>query len=60
MKEFLNTLLNSLNALEIHGKTNLEIVVGCIYAVEAKIAEIEADEQIPGPIIHEEEVSEDG
>lgn len=59
MKEFLYTLLRSLDCIEIKGKDNMEILIGCIYAIEGKIAEIEADEQIPGPIINEE-VSEDG
>lgn len=59
MKEFLYTLLRSLERIEVKGKDNLEIVIGCIYAIEGKIAEIEADEQNPGPIINEE-VTEDG
>lgn len=54
MKEFLYTLLRSLDRIEIKGKDNMEILIGCIYAIEGKIAEIEADEQIPGPIINEE------
>lgn len=60
MKEFLYTLLRSLDCIEIKGKDNMEILIGCIYAIEGKIAEIEADEQIPGPIIDEKEVNENG
>lgn len=59
MKEFLYTLLRSLERIETKGKDNLEILIGCIYAIEGKITEIEADEQIPGPIINEE-VNKDG
>ena len=60
MNEFLHTLLNSLNSIEIKGKDNLEILIGCIYAIESKIAEIEASEQIPGSIINEQEVNDNG
>lgn len=60
MKDFLYTLLRSLDRIEVHGKDNMEILIGCIYAIEGKIAEIEADEQIPGPIIDEQEVNDNG
>lgn len=60
MKEFLYTLYRSLDSLTVRGKDNLEIVLGCMDAIVQKIVEIEADEQTPGPIINESEVSEDG
>lgn len=60
MKEFLYTLYRSLDALTVRGKDNMAIVLGCMDAIAQKISEIEADEQIPGPIIDESEVSEDG
>lgn len=59
MKEFLYTLYRSLDALTVRGKDNMEIVLGCMDAIGLKIAEIEADEQAPDPIINESEVSED-
>lgn len=60
MKEFLYTLYRSLDSLTVRGKDNMGIVLGCMDAIAQKIAEIEADEQTPGPIINESEVSEDG
>lgn len=60
MKQFLYTLYRSLDSLTVRGKDNMEIVLGCMDAISRKISEIEADEQTPGPIINESEVSEDG
>lgn len=34
MSELLNNLLLSLNNLEVHGKKNLDILLGCILAIE--------------------------
>lgn len=44
MNEFLHTLLNSLNCIEVKGKDNLDTLLGCMMAIERKIAEIESDE----------------
>lgn len=59
MKEFLYALYRSLDLLTVRGKDNMAIVLGCMDAIGQKIAEIEADEQAPSPIINESEVSED-
>lgn len=40
MIDFLNTLLKSLNSLEVKGKNNMDILLGCIFAVENKITEL--------------------
>lgn len=34
MEEFLKTLLSSLNSIEVKGKDNIDILLGCILAVE--------------------------
>ena len=60
MKEFLYTLLTSLNNIEVKGKSNMDILLGCIVAVENKIEELSADESTPGPIIDEQEVNDNG
>lgn len=60
MNDFLHTLLNSLNCIEVKGKDNLDTLLGCIMAIEHKIEELSADEQTPGPIIDEQEVNENG
>lgn len=54
MNEFLHALLISLNRIEVKGKDNLDILLGCIVAVENKIEELSADESTPGAIIDEE------
>lgn len=41
MKDFLNTILRSLNRIEVKGKDNMDILLGCILVVEKKIAEME-------------------
>ena len=43
MNEFLNTLLQSLNSIEVKGKNNIDILLGCILAVE-KMQETMKDE----------------
>lgn len=43
MKEYLYTMLRSLNALEIKGKDNMEVLLGCIMATERMISVIEAE-----------------
>lgn len=59
MKEFLYTLLTSLNNIEVKGKSNMDILLGCIVAVENKIEELSTDESTPGAII-DEEVNDNG
>lgn len=34
MKEILDTLIFSLNQVEVHGKKNLDIMLGCIQTLE--------------------------
>ena len=34
MKEILDTLIFSLNQIEVHGKKNLDILLGCIQTLE--------------------------
>ena len=40
MVEFLETLLRSLNVIEIRGKGNMELLLGCISAVENAISQL--------------------
>lgn len=47
MKDFLKTLLSSLDTLEVKGKQNLDILLGCMMAVEKAIAQIDAQEKAP-------------
>ena len=42
MKEFLEHLLNSLAKVEVRGKDNLDILLGCIMAIEQAIEQIDA------------------
>lgn len=42
MKDFLTTLLKSLNSIEVKGKENIDILLGCMMAVEQMIAQLEA------------------
>ena len=44
MNEFLHALLLSLNCIEVKGKDNLDTMLGCMMAIERKIAEIENEE----------------
>ena len=53
MKDFLANLYASLDNLTVKGRDNLDILLGCMMAIEQKIAEINA------PIKEETEV-EDG
>lgn len=59
MIDFLNTLLKSLNNIEVKGKENMDVLLGCMFAIENKISELKAMDEVPGPIINEEE-SADG
>lgn len=45
MKDFLKTLLSSLNSLEVKGKDNLDILLGCMFAIEEKIKKIDAESE---------------
>lgn len=47
MGEFLKTLLKSLNQIEVKGKENIDILLGCIVAIERTIERIDnpADEE---------------
>lgn len=44
MKEFLTTLIATLNDIEVKGKTNLDSLLGCIIAAEHELAKIQAEE----------------
>lgn len=44
MISFLNSLLLSLNSVEVKGKQNIDILLGCMMAIEKMIAKIEAEE----------------
>ena len=44
MKEFLERLLQSLNEIEVKGKTNIDILLGCMMAVEQAIKQMEEKE----------------
>jgi len=48
MKEFFETLLRSLNVIEVRGKDNMEVMLGCISAVENAL------EQLNNPQTEEE------
>lgn len=37
MKDFLEKLLASLNQVEVKGKANMDILLGCMFAIEKKI-----------------------
>lgn len=41
MKEFLENLLKSLNCIEVKGKENLDVLLGCMMAIENAINELE-------------------
>lgn len=46
MKEFLENLLKCLDRIEIKGKDNMDILLGCIVAIERAIKELdEAQEE---------------
>lgn len=44
LKEFLLTLLRSLDSIEVKGRANLDTLLGCILAVEDMIATLDAPE----------------
>ena len=45
MKEFLEKLLKSLNELEVKGRDNIDILLGCMMAVENAIEQIIPEEE---------------
>ena len=45
MDEFLRKMITSLNSLEIKGRENMSIVLGCIIACEQKLAELATKEE---------------
>ena len=45
MKEFLETLLKTLNCIEVKGKDNVNYLLGCICAVENMISMLEQSEK---------------
>ena len=55
MKEFLTSLLVTLNRIEVKGKDNIGSLLGCIFAVENELAKINAEESTG-----ETEVTADG
>lgn len=40
MTEFLTNLLNSLEQIEVKGKNNLDLMLGCMMAIENAICEL--------------------
>lgn len=40
MTEFLTNLLNSLEQIEVKGKNNLDLMLGCMMAIENVIGEL--------------------
>lgn len=46
MKEFLLTLINTLNSVEVKGKSNLDAILACIVAAERELAKIDAEESV--------------
>lgn len=53
MKDFLTTLLKSLNEVEVKGKQNMDIMLGCMMAVEKMLNQLDTPEE-------ESEVKDDG
>lgn len=44
MNEFLETLIRSLNEIEVKGRDNLELLLGSIMAAEDKLLDLTAEE----------------
>lgn len=53
MKEFLIMLLRSLNNIEVKGKDNMDVLLGCMMAIENKIVEINEERNKDDVIIEE-------
>lgn len=45
MEEFLRSLLRSLEQLEVRGRENLDIVLGCMLAIERVLTQIQEKEE---------------
>lgn len=45
MEEFLRSLLRSLDQLEVRGRENLDIVLGCMLAIEQVLTQIQENEE---------------
>ena len=45
MKEFLTSLLTSLENIEVKGKNNLDILLGCMMAIENAISQLDKTEE---------------
>lgn len=41
MKEFLENLLKSLDRIEVKGKNNMDILLGCMMAIEKAISQLD-------------------
>ena len=48
MVEFLETLIRTLNNIEVKGKDNIDSLLGCILAAERELAKINAEEMSDG------------
>ena len=46
MKEFLASLLQTLNCIEVKGKDNMNYLLGCILAIEQQIKKIENEDSV--------------
>ena len=44
MRDFLETLIATLNGIEIKGKDNMDALLGCIVAAERELAKLNAEE----------------
>ena len=47
MKDFLKTLLASLETIEVKGKNNLDTLLGCMMAIEKAIERLDAPKDEP-------------
>jgi len=43
MKDFLTTLIATLNDIEVKGKSNMDSLLGCILAAEQELAKIQME-----------------
>lgn len=51
MEEFLNNLLKSLNCIEVKGRDNLDVLLGCMIAIENAIEQLndpQKEEEVNG------------
>jgi len=45
MKDFLKTLLASLDSLTVKGKENMDILLGCMMAIEKAIEQLDKEDE---------------